>query len=322
MARIDTLNNFLTDVADSIREKKGSTEEIPAANFDTEIESIPSGGGVDINDYFKTTITNDNRAGWGRGGMLKKIPPMVVDSTVTDLSSLFEDYAGTYIPSITGTSQVDTFSNMFRRTSKATTFPDIDTSSGILFNSMFQYSAITAVPNLNTSKAQNISSMFGSCYGITEMPLFDTSSVYDMNEAFYYCNNITTIPQFNTSNVQEVQETFAACAKLVTIPLLDFGKVNKIRGTFSSCPNLANVGGFQNLGKGFTVNTENYYYYQVAFNEANALTHDSLVNIINNLYDISSKNIAAQTLTLGATNLAKLTESEIKIATDKGWTVS
>lgn len=47
MARIDTLTHFLTDIADAIRAKKGSSELIGAANFDTEIESIPSGGNID-----------------------------------------------------------------------------------------------------------------------------------------------------------------------------------------------------------------------------------------------------------------------------------
>lgn len=45
MARIDTLTNFLTDVAAAIKAKKGDNTVIPAANFDTEIANLPSGGG-------------------------------------------------------------------------------------------------------------------------------------------------------------------------------------------------------------------------------------------------------------------------------------
>ena len=55
MARTDTLGHFLTDVADAIRTKTGSSEEITASDFDTEIENIPSGGGSlepsDVNFY-------------------------------------------------------------------------------------------------------------------------------------------------------------------------------------------------------------------------------------------------------------------------------
>ena len=48
MARTDTLGHFLTDVADAIREKKGTTGLIQASDFDTEIESITTGGGYSI----------------------------------------------------------------------------------------------------------------------------------------------------------------------------------------------------------------------------------------------------------------------------------
>lgn len=44
MARIDTLSNFLTDVATAIKNKKGDTTPILASNFDTEITNLPSGG--------------------------------------------------------------------------------------------------------------------------------------------------------------------------------------------------------------------------------------------------------------------------------------
>lgn len=48
MARTDTLSNFLTDVADSIRTKKGTTDKILASSFDTEIESIET-----VEDYMR-----------------------------------------------------------------------------------------------------------------------------------------------------------------------------------------------------------------------------------------------------------------------------
>lgn len=40
MARIDNLTNFLTDVADEIKDKNGTQETISASNFDTEIGKI------------------------------------------------------------------------------------------------------------------------------------------------------------------------------------------------------------------------------------------------------------------------------------------
>lgn len=43
MARIDSLTNFLTDIATAIKTKKGDDTPILASNFDTEITNLPSG---------------------------------------------------------------------------------------------------------------------------------------------------------------------------------------------------------------------------------------------------------------------------------------
>ena len=48
MADVTNLEQFLTDVANSIKAKKGTTEKIPAANFDSEILSIETG--IDTSD--------------------------------------------------------------------------------------------------------------------------------------------------------------------------------------------------------------------------------------------------------------------------------
>lgn len=55
MARTDTLGHFLTDVADAIRTKGGTSANIQASTFDTAIANLPSGGSVvesnDVNFY-------------------------------------------------------------------------------------------------------------------------------------------------------------------------------------------------------------------------------------------------------------------------------
>ena len=56
----------------------------------------------------------------------------------------------------------------------------------------------------------------------------------------------------------------------------------------------------------------------VVLNQCKKLTHDSLMVVINGLQTVTS----TQTLTLGSTNLAKLTEADKQIATDKGWTLA
>ena len=59
----------------------------------------------------------------------------------------------------------------------------------------------------------------------------------------------------------------------------------------------------------------------ISFSGNTKLTHDSLMSIINHLKDFSGTT-TTNTCTLGSRNLAKLTDAEKAIATEKGWTLS
>lgn len=85
------------------------------------------------------------------------------------------------------------------------------------------------------------------------------------------------------------------------------------------------LGGFRNLGKGFLQNgtAANHLMYFDPWMQN--LSHESLLNIFNELYDLNLhdfKFINQPTIKLGEKNFAKVTEEEIKIATDKGWIVT
>ena len=58
MARINSLTNFLTDVATAIRSKKGSEATIAAEDFDTEILNLPAQG--EYQDKSLEITTNGN----------------------------------------------------------------------------------------------------------------------------------------------------------------------------------------------------------------------------------------------------------------------
>lgn len=86
--------------------------------------------------------------------------------------------------------------------------------------------------------------------------------------------------------------------------------------------NLDYMGGFENLGMAYNTSaTENNNNYQLRI-DFFKLTHESLMNVINNLYDIKTKGVKPQQLILGTTNLAKLTAEEVAIGTSKGWSIS
>lgn len=184
-------------------------------------------------------------------------------------------------------------------------------------------SLIKKVPKINTTGLTTMASFFKSCGLLEEIPPLNTSSVTNFAQIFYGCEMIVSIPDLDTSQGKNFPSMFRGCANLVTIPQLDFGNATSINDIISSETNLVNLGGFKDLGKAYliTASAGNYAYRLVMYN-ATKLTHESLMNVINNLYDIKTKGCTTQYLQIGSTNKQKLTAEEIAIATNKGWTVS
>ena len=116
---------------------------------------------------------------------------------------------------------------------------------------------------------------------------------------------------------------FYNCTSLETIPLIDMSISVNVQNDFYNCSALTNFGGFKNLGQLYsTTQSANYYEYKLDLSSCTKLTHDSLMNVINNLYDIATKGVKTQQVVIGSKNLAKLTAEEIAIATSKGWSIS
>lgn len=202
--------------------------------------------------------------------------------------------------------------------------PLIDTSLVATMRSAFQNCTyITTIPQLDTSNVTNMQNMFTNCPELTSIPLLNTSNVTTMATMFSQCGQFTNMPALNTNNVQYMQYMFSGCIQLTTVPKLNASKVVGIADVFQNCMSLTEIGGFENLGEAYlTTQSANYTLYKLNLSVSSLLTHDSLMNVINNLYDIATKGCKAQSLILGSTNMAKLTAEEIAIATNKGWTVS
>ena len=58
------------------------------------------------------------------------------------------------------------------------------------------------------------------------------------------------------------------------------------------------------------------------FSLCDSLTHDSIMNIINNLYDRKTAGYSVVDLPLGEENLNRISDEEKSIAINKGWTLS
>lgn len=182
---------------------------------------------------------------------------------------------------------------------------------------------IKSVPPLDLNNMTVATSFFDGCSLLENIEGLNISQIKDTRFMFQYCSKIKEIPQIDTSNVTNMYYMFAQCSLLETIPRLNANNVITISDVFYKCSNLKNLGGFENLGMAYEISqSANYGDYTLKLSGSKNLTHESLMNVINNLYDIKTKGCNAQKLTLGTTNINKLTSEEIAIATEKGWTIS
>jgi hypothetical protein len=150
--------------------------------------------------------------------------------------------------------------------------------------------------------------MFKNCEALTSIPQIDTSNGTNFYGMFESCKALTSIPQIDTSNGTDFGFMFAYCNLLTSVPQLDVSSGTNFGAMFSFTRSLTDFGGLLNVKFSFDLGV------------CQSLTHDSLLNVLNGLYDLTGNT--SQKLTLGSSNLAKLTDEEKAIATNKNWTLA
>lgn len=166
-------------------------------------------------------------------------------------------------------------------------------------------------------------------YDETVLPevIFPSNEV-SLYQMFYYASKLKEIPWLiNITAKEDMSSAFGYCRNLVKLNKINCEKVTNISAVFESASNLTDFGGFENIGKAYlTTMPENYFYYKIQMTDNPKLTEQSLINVLNGLYDIKTKGCKPQQLILGSNNLAKLTSEEgqtaLSNAQAKGWTVS
>lgn len=242
------------------------------------------------------------------------------------MQDVFYRYDGEKIPIFEinpDTSSVVDMSWMLYDCPNLKSIPLLDTSNVTNMQHVFEECPkLLSIPALNTSKSTNFNGTFINCASLETIPLLDTSKATITSEMFRGCISLKTIPALETGNNLYMNHMFNKCTSLTSVPALDATKVENIARVLDECSSLVDLGGFLNLGQGYkTTEKANTTIYTLNLSDSPLLTHDSLMNVINNLYDIKSKGVKTQTLQLGDTNKAKLTAEEIAIATNKGWNV-
>ena len=158
----------------------------------------------------------------------------------------------------------------------------------------------------DTSNVTDMKDMFILSQKLKTVPLFDTSKVTDMSYMFQYCSKLKTVPLFDTSKVTNMECMFENCLNLITVPLFDTSKVTNMANVVYNCPSIEKIH-MININANLNIST------------STKLTRDALLEIIGNL---KAQTSGSKKLTMGSTNLAKLTDEDKAIATNKGWTLA
>ena len=156
-----------------------------------------------------------------------------------------------------------------------------------------------------------MNSMFRGCSSLTSLDVsgFDTANVTQMQNMFNGCSSLTSldVSGFDTTNVTSMDYMFHNCSSLTSLDLsgFDTSEVTSMSTMFHGCKNLTILKAPNSIPVSISVS-------------GSILDRESLLDILDSLATV----VISQTLWLGATLIAKLTEEEIASAVNKGWTVA
>lgn len=198
--------------------------------------------------------------------------------------------------------------------------------SGIMLSAQKYNGTFQSMPNiknldvsgLDTSRVTGFGTAWTSyIYGCPNVETVDLSNLNLLGcgaeGAFYdLCRSMGKLKSLvsknaNVSNLTNLSTFLYDCPELVDLDLESWDISNvTAQGSFAGKSfKLTNFKSFKNIN------------CDMNFSWFSLLTVESLMSIINALKTTTT----TKKLTLGSTNLAKLTSAQIKIATDKGWTV-
>ena len=183
------------------------------------------------------------------------------------------------------------------------------TGMGDMFNGCSKLTSLD-LRSFNTLLVTNMTGMFKGCSGLTSLDVsgFDTSNAIYMEIMFQACSNLTSLDLsgFNTSKVFSMNGIFRDCSKLTSLDLSGFDTSSAINvgDMFKNCVGLTEIK---------WVN----WKHTISLSDSTKLTAECLKNLLANLATVTSK----PTLTLGTTNLNKLSTSDMLKAQLKGWII-
>jgi hypothetical protein len=194
MAKNDNLKDFLTDVADAIREKKGSTDLINPQDFSSEIASIQSGDiwGFDTIGYTPQNSTIDDIVNYS----LK-----IKEDIANGKKSFGGDYRLVFFPNVD--------------------FSQIKTDSMNMFSACYSLIYLPSIDAINMTRMQGT---FNLCSALQELHIRNTYNSWTFSNCFYGCTSLRKVDYLDWINVTAASFTFSNCTSLVFALMENIGK--------------------------------------------------------------------------------------------------
>lgn len=286
MARTDTLEHYLTDIANALRSKTGTQALIDADTFDTEISNIPSGTVIAPNfvSFYKAPAGTD--VSW-----------LTDTSNITSCDSMFASAAMTGVLDLSSwdLSNVTTVNNMFGYSSfSKVIMPNTELTACTIFTAFLSNNPnMTEVVFPQGCDMPNVTTFVSAFGGYAaympaltkvDMSAISAPKVTNCQGMFRGLSHLTncSLPNNFGEKVTNMQYMFENCSLLTTIGNLftvDSTVTSNydLSGMFSGCTNLLSAD-FSHLVK--TANTiQNMFAYCSSITSINLSGLKSIASI-------------------------------------------
>lgn len=190
-----------------------------------------------------------------------------------------------------------------------------DTISVGDYGMKFAYATWESIPSfLSFSKGWNFEGMFYNNINLTGATLTITEAGV-CTSSFAGCSRLKEVTLNGAETVADTISMFYGCGSLISVTIGGHWEhLSRADNMFYGCGSLTDFSGLQDV------------HLNIDLSPCASLTQTSLLNTINGLYDFmgngETPSSSQGTLTLGSTNLAKLSDEQKAIATSKGWTLA
>ena len=247
------------------------------------------------------TLGNIVFGGKGNGGS-STASAYVVPNGMRFQNSTFETFSSEGLDF----SQKTDFSYCWNSCSYLTEFPLLDLHNGFTFAyAWHSCNKLATFPMVDVSGGNYFSNAWHGCRALTSFPQLNVSKGIGFRNAWYGCIGLTEFPMLDLHNGTDFYMAWYGCSSLTSFPQLDLSSGTDFGGAWTNCKKLTNLGGFGAISA------------DIDLHWSTLLTAESLMNVITQAATVTGK-----TMKFGSDNLAKLTDEQKAVATNKGWTLA